>query len=183
MPKPSPSSVIIDHYLDKDSQISKTDYSLWKNQLEVGLEYGLKRYLEKELDYHRQIEKVKSDLIKTHKIDLTEIFFDLLQFKHLSEQEKGAVKLSDDYDNQFLHISTFKSFLAKVLKKQKPDIQVLRSLFRRLDIDKDGLISLPDYIKGVHPLHTDTKYFIESAKRKYAKLQVRLERKFKFNIR
>ena len=107
---------MIESYLDADNQISKENFALWKGKLDVALEYGLKRFIGKELDFHRQIELKKSELVKKYNIDFVDMYIDLLQIKYLSDFEKGVLKIHDEFDNQVITTKTVRQFLNKVMK-------------------------------------------------------------------
>lgn len=109
------------------------------SKLAVDIEYAFWRLLERELEMHRKLESMKSEMIKAHKISLQQAFFWIYP---------------EDYHKNGFWIKHLKSFLIDQWNFEVMD-EELKAIFSRLDKDQDGIVSWEDFALTVLPLHID----------------------------
>ena len=158
----SPPNVNIESYLDYNGEITAEEFSLWPEKLDPGLEYGLRRFIGRELKFYRRVclfnqkfnnnlKKESKDSIKG-KIDFSELFADLIQSKNWEDENPKSF-------NQKLSAKDIKSYIIDVTKdKIIWDNNLIKSIMRRLDRDQDGLVSLNDYTCAIQPLEADQNF-------------------------
>ena len=62
-------------FLPKSVKIDKQVAVKSKKKLEVDIEYALVRFLQKELEMHRELEGMKAAMLIKHKVELCQSFF------------------------------------------------------------------------------------------------------------